>query len=190
MIEHIREALASFQPRRIERDGLPRAGVLIPIYEQEGVPHVLLTLRTETVEHHKGQISFPGGAQDAEDSDLVATALRETEEEIGLRREDVEVWGRLDDIVTISNFIVSPYVGRVTQPAPYPFAPSDVEVAELLVVPLPHLHGPSGLNEAPASWRDRMVPPPSYSFGEHLIWGATARILRQFLELTRAHSAS
>ena len=150
---------------------------------------MLLTVRTDTVEHHKGQISFPGGAQDPEDPDLVATALRESEEEIGLQRGDVEVWGQLDDIVTISNFVVSPYVGRVTAAAPYPFVPSAIEVAELLAVPLPHLHSPSGLNTEPASWRGRLVPPPSYSFGEHLIWGATARMLRQFLELTKAPSA-
>lgn len=186
MVDHMRDALASYQPRRIERDGLPRAGVLIPIYTKEGVAHVLLIVRTDTVEHHKGQISFPGGAQDAEDSDLVATALRETEEEIGLKRGDVEIFGQLDDIVTISDFIVSPYVGRVTAPAPYPFATSAIEVAEMLAVPMPHLHGPSGLNTAPAPWRDLMVPPPSYTFGEHVIWGATGRILQQFLELTRA----
>ena len=183
MLPSIRRALESYRPQRIERDGLPRAAVLIPIYQSDGTPHVLLTLRTETVEHHKGQISFPGGAHDADDLDLVATALRETEEEIGLRREHVEVWGQLDDIVTISNFIVSPYVGLVTGPAPYPFAPSEIEVAELLAVPLPHLHDPSTLHTEPALWRDRLVPPPSYRFGEHVIWGATARVLRQFLEL-------
>ena len=190
MLQHIRDALASYRPRRIERDGLSRAAVLVPLYETDGAPHVLLTLRTETVEHHKGQISFPGGAHDAEDLDLVATALRETEEEIGLRREHVEVIGQLDDIVTVSDFLVSTYVGRVSSPAPYPFAPSAIEVAELLAVPLPHLHEPSTLNAAPAPWRDpdvrsRLVPPPSYRFGEHLIWGATARVLRQFLELSQ-----
>ncbi len=183
MVDHIRDALASFRPRRIERDGLPRAAVLIAVYEEQE-PCVLLTVRTEMVEHHKGQISFPGGAQDPEDADLTATALRESEEEIGLQRADVEVWGQLDDIVTISNFIVSPYVGRVTKAAPYAFTPSAVEVAELLEVPLAHLHGPS-LNTEPAPWRGRLVPPPSYSFGEHLIWGATARMLGQFLELTQ-----
>ena len=190
MLQHIRDALASYRPRRIERDGLPRAAVLVPLYETDGAPHVLLTLRTGTVEHHKGQISFPGGAQDAEDLDLVATALRETEEEIGLLREHVEVIGQLDDIITVSDFLVSTYVGRVSSPAPYPFAPSAIEVAELLAVPLPHLHEPSTLNAAPAPWRDpdgrsRLVPPPSYRFGEHLIWGATARVLRQFLELSQ-----
>ena len=102
----------------------------------------------------------------------------------------MEVIGQLDDIITVSDFLVSTYVGRVSSPAPYPFAPSAIEVAELLAVPLPHLHEPSTLNAAPAPWRDpdgrsRLVPPPSYRFGEHLIWGATARMLRQFLELTR-----
>lgn len=183
MIDQIRRALEAREPRRIRRDETPRAAVLIPIYEVDGIPHVLLTLRTETVEYHKGQISFPGGAQDTEDADLAATALREAEEEIGLKREDVEIWGRLDDMVTITDFLVSPFVGGVTKPAPYPFAPSTIEVAELLVVPLPHLRDPSSLNTEPTVWRGYPARPPSYNFGEHLIWGATARILHQFLEV-------
>ncbi len=177
------------EPKRIERDGLPRAGVLIPIYVQDDVPHVLLTVRSEHVEFHKGQISFPGGAHDPGDADLVATALRESEEEIGLMRHHVDIWGQLDDIVTISDFIVSPYVGVVTEPAPYPFTPSEIEVAELIAVPLPHLHGPDGLNTEPTTWRDMPVRTPSYSFGEHLIWGATARMLQEFLDLTRDGTA-
>ncbi len=190
MTDHIRQALARYEPKRIERDGLPRAAVLVALYERDATPHVLLTLRTEAVEHHKGQISFPGGAHDPDDADLIATALRETEEEIGLRREHVEVWGQLDDIVTVSDFLVSTYVGRVTGPSPYPFAPNAIEVAELLAVPLPHLHDPTSLQVEPAPWRDpdgrsRLVPPPSYRFGEHLIWGATARVLQQFLGLAR-----
>jgi 8-oxo-dGTP pyrophosphatase MutT (NUDIX family) len=186
MLSSIRDALAGYQPRRIERDGLPRAAILIPLYETDGATHVLLTVRTELVEHHKGQISFPGGAHDLEDADLLSTALRETEEEIGLRRDHVEVIGQLDDIITISDFLVSTYVGRVTEPAPYPFAPSAHEVAELLAVPLPHLHDPSSALREPAPWRDRMVPPPAYRYGEYIIWGATARVLQRFLELTRA----
>ena len=194
MIEQIRNALASYTPQRIEQDGLPRAGVLIALYEQKGTPHVLVTVRSEAVEHHKGQISFPGGAQDPGDADLAATALRESEEEIGLLRGDVEILGQIDDIVTISNFIVTPYVGRITKPAPYPFATSEIEVAELLAVPLPHLYGPPGENTEPAPWQgpdgqSRLIPPPSYSYNGHLIWGATGRMLRQFLELTKAPSA-
>jgi len=183
MLPTIRDALATYQPRRIVRDGLPRAAVLVPLYEKAGDFHILLQVRTELVEHHKGQISFPGGAEDPGDSDLLMTALRESEEEIGLQREDVEVLGQLDDIVTISDFVVSSYVGRIIRPAPYPFAPSGFEVAELLEVPVPHLLGPDALNAGPAPWRERLVPPPSYSFERHLIWGATARVLRQFLDI-------
>jgi 8-oxo-dGTP pyrophosphatase MutT (NUDIX family) len=184
MIKTIRAGLAAHAPQRIERDGLPRAAVLIPLYDRDETLHVLLQVRTELVEHHKGQISFPGGMEDPGDVDLEHTALRETEEEIGLAREDVEVLGRLDDIVTITNFIVTPYVGRITRRGPYPFAPSGYEVAELLEVPLPHLRRPNALNVEPVAWRDRLVPPPSYSFGEHVIWGATGRLLQRFLEMT------
>jgi 8-oxo-dGTP pyrophosphatase MutT (NUDIX family) len=186
MLAGIREALAQYTPQRIERDGLPRAAVLIPIYETEGAPHLLFTVRTDLVEHHKGQISFPGGAQDSEDEDLIATALRESEEEIGLLRDHVEVIGQLDDIITISNFLVTPYVGRITEPGPYAFEPSALEVAELLAVPLGHLHEPDTLLREASPWRDRLVPPPAYRYGDHVIWGATARLLQRFLELTRA----
>ena len=185
MITAIREAHVGYEPRRIEHATFARAAVLIPLYDNGGTQHVIFQVRTELVEHHKGQISFPGGAQDEGDINLLMTALRETEEEIGLAREDVEVLGQLDDIVTISDFVVTPHVGRITRPGPYPFAPSGFEVAELLEVPLPHLHHPDTLNREPVPWRDQRVPPPSYSFGEHVIWGATGRLLQRFLELTR-----
>lgn len=183
MVEAIRARLSQYEAKDLEDGGLPRAAVLITLYERDDEHHVLLTVRTELVEHHKAQISFPGGAADPEDADLVATALRETDEEIGVRPEHIDVLGRLDDILTISNFIVTPYIGRVTEPAPYPFAPNTFEVAEILEVPLGHLHDPANTLTEPAPWRDRMVPPPAYRFGHHIIWGATARMLRQFLKV-------
>ncbi|MDP3767737.1 MAG: CoA pyrophosphatase [Dehalococcoidia bacterium] len=183
MLPHLRDALAAYRPRRIEPNGMPRAAVLIALYDKAAVQHVLFQVRTELVLHHKGRISFPGGAEDPGDADLLMTALRETEEEIGLAEEDVEVLGQLDDLVTVSDFVVTPYVGRITRPAPYPFAPSGYEVAELLEVPVPHLLDPATQHDGPARWRDVSVPPPSYRYGEHLIWGATARLLRRFLDL-------
>ncbi len=185
MLDQIRTALAAYEPKRIKREDLERAAVLIVLYEKDGVQHIIFQVRSELVLHHKGQISFPGGAMDPGDVDLRMTALRETEEEIGLVREDVEVLGQLDDKITISNFVVTPFVGRVTAPAPYPFAPSGYEVAELLEVPLPHLLEPSTLNMQELEWRGNPVRSPSYSYGDHLIWGATARILQQFLKLVR-----
>jgi len=185
MLDQIRAALAAYEPKRIARDDLEHAAVLIVLYEKASVQHIIFQVRSEIVLHHKGQISFPGGAEDPGDIDLRMTALRETEEEIGLVEEDVEVLGQLDDIVTISDFLVTPYVGRITRAAPYPFAPSGYEVAELLEVPLPHLHDPANLNHEAVQWRTVMAPPPSYSYGKHLIWGATGRMLGQFLEITR-----
>ena len=90
VIGRIRASLAAHTPKRIEREGMSRAAVLIPLYERDGAHHVLLQVRTELVEHHKGQISFPGGVVDEGDVDLEMTALREAEEEIGLAREDVD----------------------------------------------------------------------------------------------------
>ena len=185
MDDYIRTAMAAYEPKPIEREGMARAAVLIALYDKDDVSHILFQVRSEIVEHHKGQISFPGGAEDPGDVDLLMTALRESEEEIGLVREDVEVLGQLDDMITISDFVVSPYVGRITREAPYPFAPSGYEVAELLEVPLPHLRDPANINTEPMAWRDIMAPPPSYNYGKHLIWGATGRMLGQFLEVTR-----
>ena len=118
---------------------LARAAVRLPLYESAGDTHVLFTVRSELVEHHKGQISFPGGAHDASDPDLRFTAVRETWEEIGVAMDHVEVIGQLDEMITISNFLVRPFVGRITQPGPYPFVHSEIEVTEILEVPLQHL---------------------------------------------------
>jgi len=158
------------------------AAVLVPLYPKDGQWHILLTKRTDRVEHHKGQVSFPGGAVDATDVDLPYTALRESHEEIGLLPDDVEIIGQLDDIVTISNFCVTPFVGIVTR-SPYAFAPHREEVAELLEVPISHLLDPANIRWEERHLNGRPVLLPNYLFGEHVIFGATARILWQFLEL-------
>ncbi len=183
MIEHIRRRLAEYTPSYIEGAELPRAAVLLPLYERDGETHVLFTRRSELVEHHKGQISFPGGAYDHTDPDLRATAIRETFEEIGVAAGHVEIIGQLDEMITISNFLVRPFVGRVTQPGPYPFVHSEIEVAEILEVPLRHLRDEANVVGEPRSYQGREVMAYSYRWRHHLIWGATARILKQFLDL-------
>jgi 8-oxo-dGTP pyrophosphatase MutT (NUDIX family) len=132
----------------------------------------VLTRRTDDVEHHKGETSFPGGAFDPEDGDMLTTALRETEEEIGVRPEDVEVLGQLDDIVTITGFLVSPFVG-VLRRWPYPFAASAEEVAEL---------DERNLERGARHYGDRWLPFLSYNYGNYRIWGATARIFKGFFD--------
>jgi 8-oxo-dGTP pyrophosphatase MutT (NUDIX family) len=185
MIEVIRRRLAAYAPSRIDDESLPRAAILAPLYESGGEQHMLLTVRSEFVEHHKGQISFPGGAWDASDPDLQFTAVRETWEEIGVTPDHVDVLGELDEMITVSNFLVRPFVGRITQPGPYPFAHSEVEVAEILEVPLRHLLDPENMVAELREYQGREVMMYSFHYGEHLIWGATARILKQFLDLVR-----
>ena len=183
MIEHIRGRLNAFSPTFIDEPSLPRAAVLLPLYDSGGEPHVLFTVRSELVEHHKGQISFPGGAHDPGDRDLAHTAVRETFEEIGVAMGHVEILGQLDEMITVSNFLVRPFVGRITQAGPYPFAHSEIEVAEILEVPLTHLRDGVNIVVEPRMYQGREIQAYSYRFGDHLIWGATARILKQFLDL-------
>jgi 8-oxo-dGTP pyrophosphatase MutT (NUDIX family) len=183
VIEQIRARLSQYEPQYITGEELPRAAVLLPLYEKDGAVHILFTVRSELVEHHKGQISFPGGGYDAGDPDLQHTAVRETWEEIGVAMEHVELMGQLDEMITISNFLVRPYVGRITQPGPYPFAHSEIEVAEILEVPLLHLQDETNVVAEERLYQGRQVTMYSYRFGHHLIWGATARILKQFLDL-------
>ena len=183
LLDDIRERTAAYAPARIDDPGLARAAVLLPLYDNGGDVHVLFTVRSELVEHHKGQISFPGGGYDASDGDLRVTALRETWEEIGVARDHVEIFGELDEMVTVSDFLVRPFVGLITQPGPYPFAHSEVEVAEILEVPLRHLRDVANVVAEERVYQGRAMMTYSYRFGRHLIWGATARILHQFLEL-------
>lgn len=181
LLQQIRTFLAGYQPARLSLAWATPAAVLLLLYQKEGEPHILLTRRTDYVEHHKGETSFPGGAFDPTDADLMATALREAEEEIGVRPQDVEVLGRLDDIVTITDFVVSPFVGVLSY-SDYPFVASAHEVAELVEVPLRHLMDERNLERAMRQLRDRPVPVFTYHYGDHRIWGATARILKGFLD--------
>ena len=181
LLQQIRSFLAGYQPVRLSVDETTPAAVLLLLYEKDGEPHILLTRRTDYVEHHKGETSFPGGAFDSDDGDLLTTALRETEEEIGVRRQDVEVLGRLDDIVTITEFLVSPFVGVLASPD-CPFVLNAHEVAELVEVPLRHLLDERNLERAVRQLHDRPVAILTYLYDDHRIWGATARILKGFLD--------
>jgi 8-oxo-dGTP pyrophosphatase MutT (NUDIX family) len=185
VIADIRARLAGYTPGRLASENRPLAAVLIPIYVLNDNYHIVLTKRTDRVEHHKGEISFPGGARDPEDVDLMATALRESHEEIGLHPKHVEVIGRVDDFITISQFHVTPYVGLIDVDAsPYMWTPQDREVAEILEVPVTHLVDPAN------TVLDRRVLPDgrvsemeSFAWREHLVWGATARMLKNFLDV-------
>jgi 8-oxo-dGTP pyrophosphatase MutT (NUDIX family) len=180
-INQIREVLSSRKRRVIEHPPFSHAAVLVPLFRKGEDCHLLFTKRSEQVKYHKGEISFPGGVVDEEDAELQRTALREAFEEIGLKEEDVQIIGVLDDIVTITEFIVTPIVGLF--PYPYPFKVSEVEIAELIEVPLGSLLDEDCFSEREIFRGDRKEVVYAYQYGNHVIWGATARILKQFLDL-------
>ena len=161
---------------------LAPAAVLVPLYEREGEYWVLFTKRTQKVEHHKGQISFPGGARDEGDRELVDTALRETFEEIGVRPEDVEILGELDRMGTFtSNFLITPFVGII--PYPHEFTIARDEIEELVEVPMSALLDEKNYREEHQVYEGRTYVASFFEYKGKVIWGATARILKQFLDL-------
>lgn len=183
MRDLLRAALARYTPQQIEAEPhIQPAAVLVLLYDNKGAPHVVFQKRADQVKDHKGQVSFPGGGVDPGDPDLVHTALRETHEEIGVHPSHVEVLGQLDDIVTISNFRVTPYVGWLQQ-YPYEWRFNGTEVAYLIEVPIDHLLEPATLVPDRRVINGKEFVFPSYQFGQDLIWGATARMLTNFLDI-------
>jgi len=158
--------------------GSRRAGVLVPLFVREGMLWIVLTRRTETVEHHRGQISFPGGAEEPGDEDLSSTAIRETGEELGVRPGDARLLGPLSPIVTVTDFYVAPFVAAI--PQPYVFSPAESEIAQVIEAPVAALSEPA-IRET-RFLPGRHEPVLFYRYGEHVIWGATARILAELLE--------
>lgn len=180
-LDLIRDALARREPITAAPEGLMPAAVMLLLYRKDDDYCVLLNKRSMTVEHHKGEMSFPGGARDPEDSDFEDTARRETHEEMGISRDDITILGRLDDNVTRSNFLVKVFVGTI--PYPYEFRPSTHEIAEVVEIPMSVLRDP-------ASWRwdsriedGERTAVRSYGYQQHLVYGATAKILDQFLDV-------
>jgi 8-oxo-dGTP pyrophosphatase MutT (NUDIX family) len=162
-----------------------RAAVLIPIVLHEEEPTLILTLRTSTLRSHAGQISFPGGGAENSDTSLTDTALRETEEEIGLSRDNVDVLGALPDYVTGTGYRVTPVVGLVHPP--FVSHPDPGEVAEIFEVPLTFLmngmHHQRRLMLLPEGMQQRLVYAMHYE--RFFIWGATAGMLRNLYHFLR-----
>jgi 8-oxo-dGTP pyrophosphatase MutT (NUDIX family) len=182
MKDRLRDLLGSYEPQRITQAASADAAVLVLLYDHRGEPHMVFQKRSAHVLHHKGQISFPGGAVDPTDPDHRFTALRETHEEMGVRPEHVDVFGQIDDILTISDFRVTPFVGWL-QEYPYEFRYPADEVAYLLEVPVEHLFDRRNFVPDRRTIDGKEVILPAYRFRDELIWGATARMLTNFLDL-------
>ena len=157
------------------------AAVIIPIFFKDQEAHLLFTKRTDNVEHHKGQISFPGGMHDAGDEDLEATACRETWEEMGIQTTDLTILGYTDKFLTNTNFMVTPYVAYF--PYPYPYKINKDEIAKVLEVPLRHLLNPNKFRIE--KWeRDGIVwNVHYYDYHNEKIWGVTGFLLSNFLSI-------
>lgn len=155
------------------------AAVLLPLTQVNGEWHLLFTRRTERVQSHKGQVSFPGGACDEGETTPEQTALREAEEEVGLRPADVKVLGRLSQLITVTSFRVSPIVGVI--PWPYTFKVAGIEVARVFTIPLLWLSDRNNYWEFPFGGSDRSLI-AYHPYDGELLWGATARMTVTFLK--------
>ena len=154
---------------------LVAAAVLIPIIHREELLSVLLTERSPDLKHHAGQISFPGGRMDAADTDIRATALRETQEEVGIDPADVEIVGYLDPNPTVTGYAVTPVVALVELRRELVIDP--VEVKSAFEVPLPFLLDEQNEESSEREFAGVRVPIAEFNYGQYRIWGATASML-------------
>jgi 8-oxo-dGTP pyrophosphatase MutT (NUDIX family) len=176
LIEVISRILSARKPRLFNDSGSTgyrHAGVLLPLLEEGGVCKVLFTKRTRRVEHHKGQISFPGGAVEKGDASIEETVLRETYEEIGLSEKDIEILG---------NYVIHPLVGMVRSMDD--LAINRAEVKRVITAPLSFFQDAgSETRRYAVEYEGVTYETPAYEYGEHMIWGATARMMENFVEI-------
>ncbi len=177
----VEAALADRRRRVVDSESLIPAAVLLLLTNRRG-PHVVFAKRTEDVAHHKGQFSFPGGIVETWDGSRLETALREAQEEIGLPPSAVDILGTLDDTETrATQFVITPFVGMISRPVSY--TPDGKEIERVLEVPLEALLDPANVRVEMWERDGEIHPVYFYEYNGETIWGATARILKQFLDL-------
>lgn len=181
-LERLVEMLATRPADELAANGLRRACVLIPLVRTGSEWSLVFVLRSEELKHHSGQIAFPGGVAE-NDERLEETATRETEEEIGVAREQIRVIGRLDDLVTRTGFIVAPFVGIV--PSGIAYVPQEREVREVFEVPLAALFESNNPEIRLIPYKGETYPSYFYRYEAREIWGLTGRMLKGFLDLVR-----
>ena len=165
----------------VRTENLTEAAVLIPIVERNNGLKVILTKRSNKLKQHPGQVSFPGGKSEKTDKSLVATALRETREEIGINNKNVEILGQLSKHVTITGFKITPFIGKIRTGFSTKIQTS--EVSEIFEVPLSYLSNPKNFRVESVKWKGKKRFFYSIPYGPYYIWGATARILKNLADL-------
>lgn len=173
------ERLARFPAQAMARGELRSAAVLVPLFLRNGEPWVLFTRRADQLKNHGGEISFPGGGAEGQDVDFWQTALRETEEEMGILTKDVSRLGQLDDFYSVYGFRVKVCVGSYLDP--YPYRVDRNEIAEVIELPLERLRDPQIYHQEDWQHKGRVYPVDFYQLDGHNIWGMTAAILKQLL---------
>lgn len=188
--DDIRERLQSLAERpRLDFESMPIAAsfkdlkesaVLIPLRPGPDGLEVVLTKRSEQLRKHAGQISFPGGRRDPDDHTLVHTALRETWEEVGIRPDDVAVYGALIRMPTVTGYSITAYVGEFPMGTELLANPDEID--ELIVAPLLALADPSIHRVEPLPWNGEVHDVHYFDYGRHLVWGATGFMLHEFFK--------
>lgn len=178
MVPHPRPGQKAYQD---VEDSCLKAGVMLLLYPRGDSYHLVLMHRTSSVLHHKDQIGFPGGQMELEEN-FEQAALRETWEELGVPPDQIKIIGTLTPLyIPPSHFCIYPVVGLAAMPLS--FRPHSLEVAEVIEIPLRHLMDSRHTRRETWTIDDRPVEVPFYSFGNHKIWGATAMVLAEFLDL-------
>ncbi|CAM3581845.1 CoA pyrophosphatase [Halomonas lysinitropha] len=177
MLENLRERLQAHRPRRAGLR-LPEAAVLLPIVDRPE-PTLLFTRRADHLNTHRGQVAFPGGKREPQDADLLATALRESMEEIALPPERVELLGRLSDVVSLHGLRVTPWVGLIPPDLPLVADPNELDV--IFEVPLSHFLEDQRTHTDVIRVDGRDYYVPSYHTDGHVIWGLSAMMLVELL---------
>ncbi len=176
----ISSILQSREPKTLAGDNYRPAAVLVPIQERADGIHLILTQRAEGLNSHSGQVAFPGGSLESGDSGPVEAALRESQEEVGIDPRHVRILGQLDQVTAASSFLVTPFVGVI--PFPYEFALNPSETAAVFSVPVSALLKPNCMTVELRPLNPR-VPTYHFQYQGWDIWGATAKMIKQLLEL-------
>ncbi|MBN1770802.1 MAG: CoA pyrophosphatase [Deltaproteobacteria bacterium] len=181
LIESIAARLAEPPARTLEPEDRAPSAVLVPLFPDPPAGlSTLFTVRTTTVRDHKGQVSFPGGGRDEGDPDLLATVLREAGEELELARADVQILGRLDDLPTLTGYLIRPFVGYLRRRPKVHANP--VEIERVLWAPLAALAAPGACRPRHVRSEGWSGESPGFEVDGEIVWGATARVLVNLLE--------
>ena len=178
MRDLLTKKLSNYAPRQLALD-YPEAGILVPVTDDENNPEMIFTLRSANLKTHRGQVSYPGGKRDPEDSSLAATALRETHEEIGLPPDQVDVIAPLSQVMSRYGILVTPYVGVV--PGDHPVVPNPYEIESVFRVPLSFFLEDRRERTDALSFLNHTFYVPCYRWARYQIWGLSAVVLVDFM---------